>query len=90
MDFNEWKNVIFSNKFHFEVFNRKNRSHARRLQSQADAPFNFQPRIQGRGGPVSVLGIMTGKGVGPLVFYDGRMNVQAYINIIISQLLPYI
>jgi len=33
---------------------------------------------------------MTAKGVGPLVFYDGRMNGQTYINIIKSQLLPYI
>ena len=88
--FNQWKNVIFSDESHFEVFNRKNRSYVRRLQSEADAPFNFVPRIQGGGGSVSVWGAMTSKGVGPLVFYDGRMNSQAYTNIIESHLLPYI
>ena len=89
-NFNDWKNVIFSNESHFEVFNRKNRSYVRRLPSKFDRPFNFQPRIQGGGGSVSVWGLMTANGVGPLVFYDGRMNGQNYINVIESKLLPYI
>ena len=33
---------------------------------------------------------MTAKGVGPLVFYDGRLNEQNYINLIEPELLPYI
>ncbi|CAF4163843.1 unnamed protein product, partial [Rotaria sordida] len=73
-----------------EVFNRKNRSFVRRLPSEADQPFNFQPRVQGGGGSVSVWGVMTAKGVGPLVFYDGRMNGPNYIDVIKPQLLPYI
>lgn len=88
--FNEWKNVIFSDESHFEVFNRKNRSFVRRLSSEANEPFNFKPRIQGGGGSISVWGVMTYKGVGPLIFYDGRLNGQNYINIIKPQLLPYI
>ncbi|CAF3984976.1 unnamed protein product [Rotaria sordida] len=88
--FNEWKNVIFSDESHFEVFNRKNRSFVRRLPSEADQPFNFQPRVQGGGGSVSVWGVMTAKGVGPLAFYDGRMNGPNYIDVIKPQLLPYI
>ena len=89
-NFNDWKNVIFSDESHFKVFNRKNRSYVRRLPSESDRPFNFQPRIQGGGGSVSVWGLMTAKGVAPLVFYDGRMNGQSYINVVESKLLPYI
>ena len=33
---------------------------------------------------------MTAKGVGPLVFYDGRLNGQNYINLIELELLPCI
>ena len=87
-NFNDWKNVIFSDESHFEVFNRKNRSYVRRLPSESDRPFNFQPRIQGGGGSVSVWGVMTAKGLGPLVFYDGRMNGDNYISLMKSNLLP--
>ena len=44
-NFGDWKNVIFSDKAHFEVFNRKNRSFVRRLPSESDTPFNFKPRV---------------------------------------------
>ncbi|CAF4766464.1 unnamed protein product, partial [Rotaria magnacalcarata] len=75
---------------HFEVFNRKNKSFVRRLPSESDKPFNFQPRVQGDGGSINIWGIMTGKGVGPLVFYDGRMNGQSYIGVIEPVLLSFI
>ena len=89
-NFNDWKNLIFSDESHFEVFNRKNRSYVRRLPSESDRPFNFQSRIQGGGGSVSVWGVMTAKGLGPLVFYDGRMNGENYISLMKSNLLPYV
>ena len=88
--FNNWKHAILSNESHFEVFNRKNRCYVRRFPSEANKPFCFQPRIQGGGGSISVWGAMTAKGVGPLVFYDGRINSRSYINIIKPVLLPYI
>jgi hypothetical protein len=60
----------------------------RRLQSEANAPFKFVPRIQGGGGSVRIWGLLTAKGVSPLVFYDGRMNSQNYIDIVKSELIP--
>ncbi|CAF2781502.1 unnamed protein product [Rotaria sp. Silwood2] len=89
-NFSDWKTVIFSDESHFEVFNRKNRSYMRRLPSESDKPFCFRPRVQGGGGSISVWGAMTAKGVGPLVFYDGRMNGKNYIDVIQNELLPYI
>ena len=37
-----------------------------------------------------VSGEMTAEGVAPLVFYDGRLNGQHYINLIEPELLSYI
>ena len=73
-----------------EVFNRKSRSFVRRLPSEADAPFNFQPRVQSENGSISAWRVMTAQGVGLLVFYDGRLDGPTYINIIKSHLLSCI
>ncbi|CAF4700528.1 unnamed protein product [Rotaria magnacalcarata] len=45
-NFSDWKTVLFSDESHFEVFNRKNKPFVRRLPSESDKPFNFQPRVQ--------------------------------------------
>ncbi|CAF1586888.1 unnamed protein product [Rotaria magnacalcarata] len=89
-NFSNWKTVLFSDESHFEVFNRKNKSFVRRLPSESDKPFNLQPRVQGGGGSINVWGIMTAKGVAPLVFYDGRMNGPTYISVIEPVSLPFI
>ncbi|CAF1974978.1 unnamed protein product [Rotaria magnacalcarata] len=89
-NFSDWKTVIFSDESHFEVFNRKKKSFVRHLPSKSDKSFNFQPLVQGDGRSIGVWGIMTGKGVSPLVFYDGRMNGQNYISVIEPVLLPFI
>ena len=68
----------------------KNRTFVRRLPLKADASFNFQSRVQGGGGSISVWGMMTAKGVGPLVLYDGLLDDPIYINIIKNHLLSYI
>ena len=79
---NDWENIIWSDEAHFELFNRKNRTFVRRLMTEIDKPFSFVPRMQKGGGSVSVWGCMTSAGTGPLVFYEGRVNGQAYIQII--------
>lgn len=86
----EWNKVIWSDEAHFELFNRKNRSFIRRLQSEVDAPFNFVPRVQGGGGHISVWGCMTGGFRGPLVIYSGKVDGPAYIKIIESVLPMFI
>ncbi|CAF3044767.1 unnamed protein product [Rotaria socialis] len=78
------------NSSHEKSISARTKSFVRRLSSESDKPFNFQPRIQGGGGSISVRGIMTAKGGGPLVFYDGRMNGPTYISIIELVLLPFI
>ena len=78
-NFNDWKNVIFSDESHFEVFNRKNRSYFRRLPSESDPPFTSQSCFQGEGGFVSVWRLMTAKGVHPLVPFSERKGYIAKI-----------
>ena len=63
------ENFISTDESHFEVFNRKSRSFVHRLPFEADTLVNFQPRVQGGDGSISVQGMMTTKEVGLLVFY---------------------
>lgn len=84
---NEWNDVIFSDESHFEVINRKNRCFVRRTPDEKEAQFNFSVRTQGGGGTVSVWGCFTAAGTGPLIVYEGRLNADAYIDVI-SEALP--
>lgn len=79
---NDWNFVIFSDESHFEVINRKNRWFVRRTSEEKEAQFNFSTRAQGGGGTVSVWGCFTAAGTGPLIVYEGRLNADAYINVI--------
>lgn len=83
----DWQSIIWSDEAHFELFNRKNRTFVRRTMDEADKPFSFVPRMQNGGGCVSVWGCMTSAGIGPLVFYEDRVNGPAYIQII-GDVLP--
>ena len=78
----EWYNIIWSDKTHFEVFNRKNHTFVGRLKSDSNQPLNFLPRVQGGGGHVSIWGCMLGVARDPLVMYSGKINGLADIKII--------
>ena len=82
-----WRNVVFSDESHFEILNRKNRTYVRRTPTEKDKPFSFQTRSKRGGGSVSVWGCVSAEGVGPLDFYDGRLNAASYTKLI-SQSLP--
>jgi hypothetical protein len=86
----QWSQVVFSDESHFELVNRKNRVYVRRLSTEKECQFNFQPRKQGGGGSVSLWGCFAAAGTGPLVFYTGRLNSSAYINVIKNTLPPFI
>ncbi|CAF1547916.1 unnamed protein product [Adineta ricciae] len=55
-------------------FQPKNQTYVRRLPSESNKPFCFRPRVHGVGGSLSVWDAITAKVVGPLVFYDSRLN----------------
>ena len=84
-----WKHVLFSDESHFEVINRKNRCFVRRNPQEKDCQFNFATKTQGGGGTVSVWGCFNATGTGPLIKYEGRLNADAYIDVI-SEALPHV
>ena len=65
------KMLFLQMNFILRFSTKKSRSSVRRLPPDADAPFNFQPRVQDGDGSISVWMMMTVKGVGPLVFNNG-------------------
>ena len=86
----QWRKVIWSDESHFELINRSNRVYVRRNQSEQNCSFNFQPRLQGGGGQVSVCGCFTATGPGPILFYDGRLNSASYVTILSAALPQFI
>jgi len=50
---------------------------------------NFVPTIKHGGGAV-VVWSFSGKGLGPLVIVEGKLNCWGYVDILEKHLLPYI
>ena len=86
----DWKQIIWSDEAHFELFNRKTRTLIRRTRSESEKPFCFVPRMQKSGGKISLWVCMTSEGIDDLVFYDGRVNGQTYTHIIGDTLRHFI
>ena len=86
----DWKRIIWTDEAHFELFNRKNRTLARRTRSESEKPCSFVPRMQKGGGSIRLWGCMISEGIGNLVFYDGRVNGQTYIHVIGDTLIRFI
>ena len=83
----DWSKVIWSDESYFELFNRKNQTFVRRKPNESEMLFCFVPRVQKGGGCISVWGCMTSAGVGPLVFYNGRVNGRSYVQLV-GDVLP--
>ena len=79
----DWKRIIWTDEAHFELFNRKKSySGSTNPRSESEKPFSFVPRMQKRGGSISLWVSMTSEGIDDLVFYDGRVNGETYIHVI--------
>ena len=65
------KMLFLKMNFILRFSTEKSRSSVRRLPPEADALFNFQPRVQGGDDSISVWMMVTAKEVGPLVFNNG-------------------
>ena len=87
---NDWNNIIWSDKAHFEVFNRKNRTFVGRSKADSNQSVNFLPRVQGGGEHVSIWDCMSGVARSLLAMYSGKVNGLAYIKIIEEALPTFI
>ena len=86
----DWNKVIWSDESHFELFNRKSRTFIKRKPNEPDLPFSFISRLQKGGSSISLWECMTSTGVGPVIFYDGRMNARSYVQLIDDALSAFI
>ncbi|CAF5223612.1 unnamed protein product, partial [Rotaria magnacalcarata] len=83
---NDWSNVIFTDESNFEILNRKNRIYIRRFRNDLKRFERSQSRVH-KGGGVGIWSYLTCHGLGPIVFYDGSLNSDKYIDIL-DQHLP--
>ena len=82
----DWSNVIFTDESNFEILNRKNRIYIRRFRNDLKRFERSQPRVH-KGGGVGIWSYLTCHSLGPMVFYDGSLNSDKYIDIL-DQHLP--
>lgn len=82
-----WENVIFSDESKFNLFGGDGRQKVwRKPRMELDLK-NLTTTVKYGGGGVMVWGCFSACGVGSLVFVDGRMNAEMYVNILRNNLL---
>ncbi|GFX72905.1 transposable element Tcb1 transposase [Trichonephila clavipes] len=83
---NFWKKVIFSDESKFNIFGSDGRRAFWRKPNTALDPKNLRPTVEHGGGSVMVWGCMASNGVGNLVFKNGIMDHELYIDILNNNL----
>ena len=86
----KWKSVIWSDESRFTIFKNDGPGHVWRTPGTRFNIQNMVPSIKHGGGGVMMWGCFLGKGIGPLVKVDGKMNHRDYIQILETHLLPFI
>lgn len=84
----KWKNVIWSDESRFTLFKTDGPGRVWRTPGTRYNIENISPTIKHGGGGIMVWGCFSGKGLGPLIKVEGKMNSQDYIQILELQLLP--
>lgn len=82
-----WKDVIFADESKFNLYNSDGRTMVWR---KANKEFNFENTrgtVKHGGGSVMVWGCISSYGVGNLVFIDGIMDKNHYLNILKNNLI---
>ncbi|CAK9818393.1 Transposable element Tc1 transposase [Anthophora quadrimaculata] len=82
-----WKTVIFSDESKFNLFGSDGKRFVWRKPNTELNQKNVIPTVKHGGGHVMVWGCMSYHGVGNLVFIDGNMNADDYINVLRNNLL---
>jgi len=86
----KWKSVIWSDESHFTIFKNDGPGRVWRTSGTRFNIKNMVPSIKHGGGGIMVWGCFSGKGLGPLVKIEGKMNRHDYIQILDSHLIPLI
>ena len=86
----KWKTVIWSDESRFTIFRNDGPSRVCRRDGHRYDVENPIPSVKHGGGGIMVWGCFSGKGLGPLVMVEGKMNRLDYIRILDENLLPLI
>ena len=86
----KWKSVIWSDESRFTIFKNDGPGRVWRTPGTRFNIENMVPSIKHGGGGVMMWGCFSGKGLGPLIKVDGKMNHGDYIQILEKHLLPLI
>lgn len=77
-----WQTVIFSDESKYNLFGSDGRGYVWRKKNTELQTKNLLPTVKFGGGKVLVWGCMAASGVGNLVFIEGHMTAQMYIDIL--------
>jgi hypothetical protein len=86
----KWRSVIWSDESRFTIFNNDGPGRVWRTPGTRFNIKNLVPSVKFCGGELMMWGCFSGKGLGPLVKVDGKMNRFDYIKILEKRLLPLI
>src|SRR5438270_238501 len=84
------KTIIWSDESRFTLFQNDGPSRVWRKNGTRYDIENLTPTVKHGGGGVMMWECFSGKGLGPLVKVDGKMNRLDYIDILEKNLLPFI
>lgn len=79
-----WNNVIFTDESKFNLFGPDGYKHVWRLPKCVLQDHHIREVVKFGGGSVMVWGAITYDGVGELLFIDGRMNAEQFIDVLSS------
>lgn len=81
-----WQNVIWSDESKFEFVDNRRRRRVWRKKGDAFEAKYLVPTVKHGGGSVMVWGCFSYNGTGKLVFIDGKMTGQKYVEILKNNL----
>ena len=84
----QWEKVIFSDESRFLLHRSDGRVYVRRMLGEEFKETCVQTTVKHGGGGIMVWGCMTAKGVGFLTKVEGRLNGEAYIDLLGDSLIP--
>lgn len=86
----KWRSVIWSDESRFTIFKNDGPGRVWRTPGTRFNIENMVPTVKFGGGGLMMWGCFSGKGLGPLVKVEGKMNRFGYIEILEHHLLPLI
>jgi len=79
-----WENVIFSDESKFNLFGPDGYKRSWRFPNSPLQDWHIRSVVKFGGGSVMVWGCITSRGVGKLVFVEGRMDANQFIDVLVS------